>query len=329
MADSGSPEPVMRVARAFWEARLILTANELRLFDRVATGAATVAEIAAAVGTEPRATEIILNALVGQGLLTKSGDRFANTPDTAAFLVSSAPASIAAALDHYNNLWDTWSQLTEVVRSGQPALRQPRANAPASSLEAFILAMHSFARPRAAGVVDAIDLQGVARVLDIGGGPGTFSCEFARRGDIRATVLDFPDVLVITRRLAAEAGLADRIATIPGDALETDFGSGYDLIFISALIHSCSPDETRLLFTKAFAALNPGGQVVVQDFFLDESKTLQPSASLFAVNMLVGTAGGRSYSEAETREWLAEVGFGSLCRRDPDIFAALIIGRKP
>ena len=327
MADLGFPESVMRVTRAFWEARLILTANELRLFDHLQAGSATVAEIAAAVRADTRATEIILNALVGQGLLVKDGDRFANTPDTAACLVSSVPTSIAAALDHYNHLWETWSQLTEVVRSGQPALRPPRNGD--GSLEAFILAMHAFSRPRVAQVVDALNLDGVATVLDIGGGPGTYSCEFVRRGDIRATVLDFPDVLVITRRLAAEAGLSDRIATIPGDALETDLGSGYDLIFISALIHSFSPEETRLTFAKAFAALNPGGQVVVQEFFLDDTKTLPASAALFAVNMLVGTVGGRTYSATETRQWLEAAGFQNLQRRDPDDSAALLIGRKP
>jgi predicted O-methyltransferase YrrM len=315
----------MRSARGFWESRLVLTANELRFFDRLEDGLGTVAEIAGAAGTDLRATEIILNALVSQGLLAKSGDRFANTPDTSAYLVSSAPTTVAPALDHFSHLWGSWSQLTEIVRSGQPALRRPGAG----SLEAFILAMHSLSRPRVAKVVDAINLQGVATVLDIGGGPGTYSCEFARRGDVRATVLDFPDVLAITRRIAAEAGLSDRIETLPGDVLETDLGPGYDLIFISALIHSCSPEETRLIFAKAFAALNSGGQIVVQDFFLDDSKTQPPSAALFAVNMLVGTVGGRSYSETETRQWLAEAGFRDLCRRDPDEFAALLVGHKP
>jgi SAM-dependent methyltransferase len=325
LADLGSPQSIMQIARGFWEARLILSANELRLFDHLQAGPETAAEVARQAGTDARATELVLNALVGQGLLTKSGDSFANTAETAAHLVSSSPTSIAAALDHYTNLWDTWSQLTEVVRSGQPALRRSRE----SSLEAFILAMHSFSRPRVAKVVDAIDLRGVAMVLDIGGGPGTYSCEFVRRGDIRATVLDFPDVLAITRRIAAEAGLSDRVSTLPGDALEADFGTGYDLIFISALIHSCSPDETRLIFSKAFAALKPGGQIVVQDFFLDDTMTQPPSAALFAINMLVGTSGGRTYSATETRLWLAETGFAELTRRDPDEAAALVIGRKP
>ncbi len=326
MDSPGSPEPVLRLARGYWEARVILSAAELRLFDYLEERPRSAADLASAAQIDARGAEIVLHALTGLGLLEKHEGLFRNTASTSAYFVSTSPASVVAVLDHYTNLWDTWSQLTEVIRSGKPATRSSRQG----SLEAFILAMHGFARSRVAKVVDAIDLSGVSSVLDIGGGPGTYSCEFAHRNPrLKATVLDFPDVLVITRRIAEEAGLDAQVGILPGDVLTTDLGSGYDLILISAVIHSNSPDEIQLIFRKVFAALEPGGQIVVQEFLLDDSKTQPPSAALFAVNMLVGTQGGATYSESEVRRWLAEAGFVDLQRRDPDEFASLFVGRKP
>jgi hypothetical protein len=132
--------------------------------------------------------------------------------------------------------------------------------------------------------------------------------------ELRAEILDRPEVLAIARRHIEAAGLGSRVATRPGDLRADSFGSGYDLVFLSAICHMLSPEENRDLFARSRAALAPGGRVAIQDFILNADKTAPRHAALFSLNMLVATAGGASYSEDEYAAWLREAGFTGIRR---------------
>jgi len=323
---SSSPERVFGIARGFWQARVLITAVEHDLFTLVARGAETAEQIAEAADTDARATELLLNALVGLALLEKRNGRYSNTPEAQQFLVADSETFVGGAFGHYNCIWDTWSHLDEVVRTGEPA---PRSERFPDATERFMTAMARFSRSRTARVLDLIALDGVKRLLDLGGGPGQYACEFARRdSSLEAVVFDRPQVVPIAERGIAAAGLSDRVTAMAGDFLVDDIGHHYDLIFGSAIIHSCSPDENELLFAKCHEALNDGGRLVIQDFILDESKTSPPDAALFAVNMLVNTKRGASWSEPEVREWLERAGFSAVERVDTDVGTTLMIGIK-
>ncbi len=169
----------------------------------------------------------------------------------------------------------------------------------------FIAAMHRGAAERAPLVVRAVGTEGVARMLDVGGGSGAYSIAFARASEtLRAEILDLPAVLPIAEGHIAEAGLADRVSTRVGDLRTDDLGSGYDLVLLSSICHMLGPEENRDLLSRAARALAPGGRVVVSDFVLDEDGTAPRQAVLFSLNMLVGTPSGRSYRESEYRAWL-------------------------
>ena len=160
-------------------------------------------------------------------------------------------------------------------------------------------------------VAGAIDLTGVRRLLDLGGGSGAYSQAFARASsEVAPTVFDLPSVTPLARRYAEAAGLGERIATVDGDLLAGDFGSGWDLVFASAICHMLSPEENRALFARVHAALRPGGRFVIQEFVLSDDKTGPLHAALFSLNMLVATRAGASYSEREYLDWLTGAGFG-------------------
>jgi len=308
------PEDVNELIRGFMSSRAVLTALELDVFTTIAEGASaeTVAE---KIQASRRGTEMLLNALVGLKLLRKENGLFLNTPLSARFFADTSADSARQALLHTANLWHRWSNLTASVREGTPA---PRTDNGAWA-NTFIAAMDRNARERALAVVKAVGADGLRRILDLGGGSAAYSIAFAGANPaLTAEVLDLADVIPLTAEYVRRAGLAARIEMRVGDMLKDPLGDGFDLVLLSAICHMFSPEENRALYRRAHAALVPGGRLLVQDFILEPDKTAPRFATLFSLNMLVGTRGGSTYSEAEYAAWLSEAGFGDVrCIRLP------------
>lgn len=324
------PEPLALRIRAFQESRVFLTAIELDLFNAVGAGA-TAAQVAAALATDPRATEMLMHALVSLGMLEKQGDVFRNSPDATRYFVSTSPDDHRMALMHIVNLWTRWTSLTDCVRTGAAAPdRSDLARQSADSTEAFIAAMHSNASERAPAVVEAVGIRGVRRLLDIGGGSGAYSIAFARANpELRAEILDLASVVPIAQRYIGRAGVTDRVTPRVGDLRAGNFGAGYDLVIIFAICHMLDEQENADLIAHSFAALAPGGRLVIQDFLLNPDRTGPPMSALFALNMLVGTARGNTYTEEQYRSWMRAAGFDEIRRHDLHGPASLILGTRP
>ena len=323
------PDDLQQAIRGFQDSRVLLTAIELDLFTAVGAGASAAA-VAGRLGTDPRATESLLNALVALEALTKRDGVFASTPAAARYLASGSKDDSRAALMHTAHLWARWSTLTECVRQGTSVTYTEMADRDDEWTRAFIAAMHKNAAFRAPLVVRAVGLEGVGRVLDVGGGSGAYAIAFAQaqRG-LTADILDLATVVPLAAGHIAEAGVAARVRTRVGDLRKDDYGTGYDLVFISAICHMNTPDENRAMFGRAFQALAPSGRVVVQDFILNPDKTGPKAGALFALNMLVGTRGGSAYSEAEYATWLGGAGFQDVERRRLPGPSDLMVGRRP
>jgi SAM-dependent methyltransferase len=197
------------------------------------------------------------------------------------------------------------------------------------SLISFIAAMHSRAVRMADGIVALLDFSGVVRVLDVGAGSGAYCMAFVRASErIRATAFDLPNVIPLTKQYIRQANLSDKVDFVVGNCNTDPLGSGFDLIFLSALIHSNSFDENQRLIRKAANALNPNGQLVIQDFIMDDDRTRPAFGAFFALNMLVGTDAGDTYTESEVRGWMQDAGLSKIERKDTAYDTTLIIGRK-
>jgi ubiquinone/menaquinone biosynthesis C-methylase UbiE len=301
-------EELNDLARAFQRSRLVLTAIELDVFTAVGSGAPASA-VAATVGANERASAILLNALVAVELLTKQGNVYRNSELAARHLAAGSPDPARLALMHTASLWSRWSTLTNCVRAGTSLAAAGRGEDDAGT-RAFIAAMHRNASARAPEVIAALALSGVYRVLDLGGGSGAYSIAFAKsRPELRAEVLDLPEVVPLARTHAREAGLAERVTAREGDIAQESYGEGYDLVWISQICHMMGPDENLAMLRKVHRALAPDGRVAIQEFLLHPNRTGPPHAALFALNMLVGTAHGNTYTEGDLLSWLAEAGF--------------------
>ena len=323
------PDDLNDRIRGFQDSRALLTALELDLFTAIGNGAAA-AEIATRLHTDPRATEMLLHALASLGLLVKREGLFHNSPAAARYFAEGSRDYARPALLHTAHLWHRWSTLTDCVRSGTAASREESAGRAPEWTEAFIAAMHRNASERAPLVLRAVGATGLRRMLDVGGGSGAYSIAFAKANPtLHADILDTAAVEPIANRHIQAAGVADRVHVRAGDLRTDPLGEGYDLVFISAICHMLSPGQNQDLLRRARLGLAPGGRVVIQDFILHPDKTGPRFAALFALNMLVGTPGGSSYSEPEYTAWLTEAGFYDVRRVHLPGITGLMIASRP
>ena len=323
------PDDLTGLVRGYQANRILLTAIELDVFTAVA-GGATAAEIAVRCGTDRRATALLLNALVALEVVRLAGDRYENAPVAARYLAAGGADDARAALRHNLSLWTTWSSLTDVVRGGHTTVRADMQERGDDWTVPFIAAMHRGAAARAPQVVAEVGAGAVTRMLDVGGGSGAYAIAFAQANpQLRAEVFDLPTVLPITRTHIDEAGVGARVTTRAGDLRTDDFGTGWDLVFLSSICHMLGPDGNGDLLARAAKALVPGGRVVIQDFILEPDRTQPLQAVLFAINMLVGTEAGSTYTAAEYAAWLGAAGLGAVRRVRLPGPADLMIGVKP
>jgi (2Fe-2S) ferredoxin/methylase of polypeptide subunit release factors len=303
------PEELNQFMRGFMESRLFLTAVELDLFTAIGNGAKA-ADIAKAIQTDPRATEALLNALTAIQVLEKENNAFKNTPLTTKYLVKGSEHDSRIATMHVVGLWHRWSTLTECLKKGASVAVERGEERDEDETRAFIAAMHKNAVFRSEKTAQILDLNGVNKILDLGGGSGAYSIAFTKhKPNITATVFDLPAVIPLTQKYVSDEGLQDRIEFIEGNMVTDTYGDGYDLVWISAICHMFGPDENLKIFEKVYHALNPNGRIIVQDFILDDTKTSPRFGAIFALNMLVNTKAGSSYSKQEYFDWVSLAGF--------------------
>ena len=301
------PEGLRQLASDFWASRAFLTAVELDLFTAVGEGS-SVAQAADQMGTDTRATQMLFNALCALGLLCRQGDHYANTAESGRFLQRGQPDDARAAVMNRVNMWDRWSTLTECVREGG-SMGMSNHSGP-SSTQAYIAATHKIATLAAPALVESLELQQVKRVLDVGGGSGAYTVAVLRaHPGASAEILDLPPVVRLASRYIREAEMEQRIDLRPVDFSAAALGTGFDLVLLSYVMHLNGAELNKRLLQRAFAALEPGGTVVINDYVLNRDKDLPRAAALYALNMLVTTHNGDVYSLDEYTSWLTEAGF--------------------
>lgn len=327
------PSLIMQLALAYRSSMVLFAASELNVFTLLATQPKTASDIAQAAGGQLEPVRLLLNGCVDAGLITRDDDRYQNTPVADAFLVEGRPAYIGHGLKYAEDLYPAWGRLSDLMRTNAPVMEPDiLLGGDPEKTRAFVLAMHERARGIGAVLPHGVDLTGRTRLLDIGGGPGTYSISLVRKtSGLRSTVLDLPAVLAIAKEIIADNGCSDRIDTKPGNYLTTPFGEGYDVALLSGMMHRETAENCRLLLSKSFAALDPGGLVIVSDvFFDDDQRTRPPFATQFALSMMLTAVHGTTHAKTEMAAWISAAGFEqveirNLPRPNPH---SLVVGTK-
>lgn len=307
MTDINWTRRINQMAWGFKNSAILLNAIRVGIFESLGNEARTAAEVAADRDLDARAVETVLNALVALEIVRKDGDRFSTEEGARDLLLADSPRTLKSIMGHNLYMMRGWSHLEDVLRTGEPVPGRPRDE---QQMRDFILGMENISRQSSRDVLERIDMGRFRRLLDLGGGPATAAITFAQaHPEMNCVVYDLEGPIGIADEQIAAAGLADRITTRVGDFHEDDVPGGFDCVYIANIIHMMDDAATLALLRKARGALEPGGRLLLKDFFLDESRTAPVDAATFSVNMLVNTRGGKTYTLGETRALLREAGF--------------------
>jgi len=323
-----NPITIREFAASFQKSRILLSGFELDVFTNIEESGTTNSQLSTKLNLNEHASERLLNALVSLGFLSKHNNLFFNTPDSFNFL-SKKSSNYLGGLMHSNHLWNTWSNLTKVVKTGVSAHSTEINDRGENWLVSFITAMHDRAIKQAPQQLANIDLSGIKSLLDVGGGSGAFSMEFVRRKpELEATVFDLPNVVPITKGFIEKEGFSDKITTYTGDYTTDELPTGFDLVFLSAIIHSNPLEVNQELIKKCFNALNENGKLIIQDWIMNNDRTQPTSGAIFAINMLVGTEAGDCFTEQEVTEMLSNAGFKNSSRIEFESGLSQVIAQK-
>jgi hypothetical protein len=327
------PSPITELATAYWRSMTLLAANRLGIFQHLASEELTADQIGERCGAHPRSLGLLLNGLVGLGLLDENGGRYRNGSAARTFLVPGGPAYLGEAIRYAEDLYPLWGRLADSVLENRPATKpESLLGADPEKTRHFVLGMHNRALGIARSLAASLDLSGRRHLLDVGGGPGTYAAMLVQRNaGLRATVLDLEPVTRICRDLLSGVEGGERIDVLPGDYHQTAFPPA-DVVLMSGILHRETEASARALLLKAFEALSPGGLIAVADVhFTDDRKVSPPFAALFALNMLLTSDHGSAHAETEISRWLADAGFRGIEVKPlpPPMPHSIVSGSKP
>ncbi len=311
----------------YWETKILLTAVKLDLFSTIDAKPKTVAEVAQRIGADARTLELLMNALVATGVLTKDGDRFANTSVAQTHLVKTAPGYIGHLLILHDAEWNNWGKLEEAVRTGRSPVTQHVFETDPELGASVLSVLHRIGEQSGPALAKRLALGEVRTMLDLGGGAGTNAIAFCTvYPNLNATVFDLPQTLRVTERTIKQAGLEDRIALKPGNFNQDALGGPYDVVLMSDILHYQDDPMNAAVVKKVHGHVNPGGRLVIKDRFLDESGTGPAWTTAFAVHILVNTEKGRCYRTADAMRWMRNAGFTDVTELER---TAVVQGMKP
>lgn len=310
----------------YWETKILLTAVKLDLFSAIDAKPKTAVELAQRIGADAPTLELLLNALVAIGILTKDGERFGNTSVAQTHLVKTSPKYIGHLLILHDAEWSNWSKLEETIRTGRsPVARHVFETDP--ELGANVLSvLHRIGEQSGPALAKRLALGEARTMLDLGGGAGTNAIAFcAVYPDLNATVFDLPQTLRLTESTVKQAGLEDRIALRPGNFNKDPLGGSYDFVLMSDVLHYQDDQMNAAVVKKVHGHVKPGGRLVIKDRFLDDAGTGPAWTTAFAVHILVNTEKGRCYRTADAMRWMTDAGFGGVIELER---TAVVEGKK-
>jgi len=313
MAKRWTADEVLNMVRAFQPACVLVAAAELDVFTALSERPLTAKSLASKLDCDPRATTILLDALTALGFLTKKRSTYSVPRNLSDILAESGPNNVLPGIRHVGNYLRRWTQLAQVTKTGKPAERIPSIRGAAGDLASFIGAMDNFSAPVANQIIDKLKPLRFKHLLDIGGGPGTWTIAFLKVvAQSKATIFDLPDVIPIASKNISKAGLSKHVTFVAGDFENNDLPTGADFAWLSAIAHQNSRKQNRVLFAKIHSALQKPGVLVIRDVVMNKARTNPVIGALFAINMLVGTKGGGTYTFEEFREDLRQAGFKNV-----------------
>jgi ubiquinone/menaquinone biosynthesis C-methylase UbiE len=329
-----TPERLMQLSWGYAPPLIIEAAVKYHLFDLLDSAPKTAAQLAREAGVSVRGVTAIGNALVGLRLLGRAGDRYALTPESATFLVSHKPAYHGSFFRHVSSqLIPKWLALDKAVHTGRPADCVNSEKKGAEFFAEFVESIFPLSYSAAKALGEHLRLAKTKKpvsVLDLASGSGVWGIALAEQSPhVRVSAVDWPPVLAVTQKIARRHGIGERLTLIPGDLLKVKFGKDHQVATLGHILHSEGRDRSRKLLKKTFEALAPGGTIAIMEFLVNQDRNDPVVGLLFAVNMLVNTEEGDTFSFEEISGWLREAGFVKPRLLKVQAVSPLVLATKP
>jgi predicted O-methyltransferase YrrM len=303
-------QQILDMMNGFRPACVIAAAAELDTWSVLSECPQTADALAKILRCDPRAMTMLLDAVAALDLLDKEGGQYRVPAELRDWLVADGPQTILPMLLHAGNILRGWSQLARTVKDGVPSPQPPSIRGATADRDSFIAAMHVISGPMADGLVAQLKPLKFRHLLDVGGASGTWTLALLRAvPDATATIFDLPDAIEQARQRLGDSPLAGRVALVPGDFYVDELPAGGDFAWVSAICHQHSRQHNRELFAKVFRALAPGGRIAIRDVVMEPDRTQPREGALFAINMLVNTESGGTFTFAEYADDLQNAGF--------------------
>ncbi|MCC8194079.1 MAG: SAM-dependent methyltransferase [Deltaproteobacteria bacterium] len=337
MTKQWTPGEMLSLSSAYWQPFTLQAGVLLDLFtilDTMGDGAKmTVQALAKAARCDERALGMLVTGLASLGFLEREGDALFLPEHSRRYLSRKSDDFIGFIIEHQGHIAPAWTKLAESVKTGGP-MREVSSSHTENEAErkSFLLGMFNVAMYQADTIAQGLDLSGRKRLLDLGGGPGTYAVFFCRANPgLSATIFDKPTTEPIAMDIVRRYGLEGRINFAGGDFLKDPLPEGYDVVWISQILHGDSPRDSAKLVRDAGKLLTPGGLLIIQDFIVDNDRRGPVHPALFGLNMLVGTAGGQTYTWAEIETMIRDAGAVSVSRAAIDLpmGCGILVGTMP
>lgn len=307
------PDDVLELFLGFWISRTVMAAVELGVFDLPGAGGVTLEEAQAALGLAGRPARALLDTCLATGLLEKQDGRYRNTALAGRYLAAGSEYSLRNYVLDERWCWPAWGRLEDALRADSQLLPEDEEGYHAFPAEFFLDFLHGHSLAMGERLAATVDLDGVHRIMDIGGGSGAVSIALCRANPyLEAVVVDQPAVLAKTADHVAAAGLADRIRTWPANVFEEPLPPDCDGAVVANVLHDFSPERAQEILGRVAEALPSAGRVVILEIVPDEERRFPALAVAFSVAMIVNTAGGDAHTPSQYREWLDAAGFGDV-----------------
>jgi len=309
-----NPAHILALSTAYWDSQTLLTANRLGLFAFLGKDARTLEQVAEALSTTVKGTRMFLNACIALELVVETGGQYQNSELSMAFLTPGTPGYLGDAIRYSDDLYATWGQLEDALKTGTPPMASEMyTGEDLEQTRNFVYGMHNRAMGIGRILVDMVDLSGRQKMIDVGGGPGTYSSLFAQRyPELNSKVLDLPGVLKIAAEIIESLGVSDQVTTQSLNYMEDEFPAGNDVVMISGVFHRETEETCRGFIRRAYDALDTGGMLIISDVFTDAGGQSPLFATLFGLNMMLTATDGEVHADEDVASWMEQQGFHKL-----------------
>lgn len=332
-----NPEKILQTGLAFWASKVLLSAIELDVFTTLSRGPEPYESLRGRLKLHPRSAHDFLDSLVALGFLTRTGDRYANTPETDLFLDRNKPSYVGGVLEMANHrLYPFWGHLTEALRTGQPQNEVKNGEpdifgtlyADPARLKEFLAAMTGISHGANLTIARAFPWKNYKTFADVGTAQGDLACQIAiAHPHLTGIGFDLPKVGPIFNEYATAVGVADRVKFQSGDFFMENLPR-VDVILMGHILHDWDLPTKKMLVKKAYDAVPKGGAFIAYDSIIDDDRSKNAFGLMMSLNMLIETPGGFDYTGADCASWMKEAGFSST-RVEPLVGPdSMVIGIK-